>query len=127
MFKFILEYLPILICSIILYHTTAITINLSKWKQEWDWNKLVTGIIKTLQICGSFILFGLIFDKISNIIPTDTVLQYAPDTLMGSAIVYYSVKGLKNMIELMGLSSDDIITLKKKEVIEIPIENEIKG
>ena len=104
MLDLIFQYLPVLGVVIAVNIVLGIYNNIENVKQNFDWKKLVTGIIKAGCITIAFIGLAYCFDATKTTIDTG-VFEVNPDVIMTSAIVLYAGKAIQNLVGILGINT----------------------
>lgn len=86
---------------------------------NFDWQKLVNGVIKAVIISFMFISLAYILEQIPDL---EAVLGMQPKTMIISAIGIYVAKTGQHLINIFGLKKEDI--KKVEEDIQAKIEEE---
>jgi len=119
MLKMILEYLPFLGIAILFNLATGLYNNIAVIKEKFSWKKLLIGLfVKAPLISFCFIAFAVIYDKLFGVVEVGG-LEISPDTLIISVIVLYTIKATKNLMSILGVTQDNLVTIND-ESLKIP-------
>ena len=103
MFEIILQYLPVLGTTIAVNIILGVYNNIENIKENFDWRKLVRGIIKAACIALAFIGLAYIFDATDAVIDAG-VFEVNPEMIMTSAIILYAGKAIQNLMSILGVT-----------------------
>lgn len=104
MLNTIIKYLPVLATVIGVNIILGLYNNINNLAENFQWKKLVGGIIKALCISGAFIGLSYSFDATEATIDLG-VFEINPEVIMTSAIVLYLGKGLQNLASILGVGN----------------------
>ena len=117
MLQMIFDYLPYLGIAITFNLATGLYNNLAVVKEQFSWKKFFTGIlVKAPLVSYSFIAFALIYDKLFGVVEVGNI-EVAPDALLISVIVLYTVKATRNLMSIFKITNEDVVTLEDKNFI----------
>ena len=103
MFEIILQYLPVLGVTIAVNIILGVYNNIENIKENFDWRKLVKGIIKSACVALAFLGLAYVFDATGTIIDTG-VFEVNPEMIMTSAIILYAGKAIQNLMGILGVT-----------------------
>lgn len=125
MTKIIIEYLPYLGLAVLFNILMGVYNNMTQLKEQFSVKKLLQGLLRAVIVGVCFVIFAVIYDKVVGVVKLGT-FELTPDTIIITSIVFYTTKGLNNLLKILGLNKDNMVEIEKKQTIEIPLENEIK-
>lgn len=91
----------------------GVYVNINLSKLNFDWKKLVTGIIKALCISFMFLILAFIVESIPNV--TETI-GIEPKALIVSAIIIYATKIAGHLMKIFGIKKEEVTIIPEKEV-----------
>ena len=98
----ILKYLPVLGIAIAINIVLGLYNNIENENQNFDWHKLLFGLIKALCVSIAFIGLAYGFDVTGTTIDLG-VFDINPEVIMTSAIILYLGKDLQNLTTILGI------------------------
>lgn len=104
MLNLILGYLPVLGVAIGVNIALGLYNNINNIHQNFDWKKLVSGIIKAGCVALAFVGLAYCFDETGAVIDMG-VFDITPELIMTSSIILYVGKGLQNLAGILGVGS----------------------
>ena len=104
MLNTIIKYLPVLATVVGVNIILGLYNNINNLAENFQWKKLVSGIIKALCISGAFVGLSYSFDATGATIDLG-VFEINPEVIMTSAIVLYLGKGLQNLASILGVGN----------------------
>lgn len=125
MTKIIIEYLPYLGLAVLFNILMGVYNNMTQLKEQFSVKKLLQGLLRAVIVGVCFVIFAVIYDKVVGVVKLGA-FELTPDTIIVTSIVFYTTKGLNNLLKILGLNKDNMVEIEKKQTIEIPLENEIK-
>ena len=125
MTKIIIEYLPYLGLAVLFNILMGVYNNMTQLKEQFSVKKLLQGLLRAVIVGVCFVIFAIIYDKVVGVVKLGT-FELTPDTIIITSIVFYTTKGLNNLLKILGLNKDNMVEIEKKQTVEIPLENEIK-
>ena len=103
----IIKYLPVLATVVGVNIILGLYNNINNLAENFQWKKLVSGIIKALCISGAFVGLSYSFDATGATIDLG-VFEINPEVIMTSAIVLYLGKGLQNLASILGVGNKGV-------------------
>lgn len=82
----------------------GVYININLNKVEFDWKKLVSGIIKALCVSAMFLILALIIEKLPNLAES---LGVEPKAMIVSAIGIYAGKVIGHLTKIFGFKKEE--------------------
>lgn len=119
--KEVVDLLILLGLSVIGNILGGIYVNINLNKIEFDWKKLVTGLIKAICVSSMFLILSLIVERMPNV--TESI-GIEPKTLIVSAIIIYATKIVGHLMKIFGIKKENVNVVAKEEIkIEAKEEN----
>lgn len=125
MTKIIIEHLPYLGLAVLFNILMGVYNNMTQLKEQFSVKKLLQGLLRAVIVGVCFVIFAVIYDKVVGVVKLGA-FELTPDTIIVTSIVFYTTKGLNNLLKILGLNKDNMVEIEKKQTVEIPLENEIK-
>ena len=110
MFNVVVQYLPVLAVTMLVNMILGMYYNIGVFHENFDWKKMLQGVIKALIVAVSFIGLAYCFDATKTIIDIGA-LEVNPELIMTSAISIYLVKDtitLANILKVNTNKPDDL-------------------
>lgn len=110
--KEVFDLLLLLGLSVIGNILGGIYVNINLSKIEFDWKKLLTGLIKAICVCFMFLILAFIVESIPNV--TDTI-GVEPKALIVSAIIIYATKIAGHLMKIFGIKKEEVKVVNIEE------------
>lgn len=91
----------------------GVYVNINLNKIEFDWKKLVTGLIKAICVSSMFLILALIVERMPNI--TESI-GIEPKVLIISAIAIYASKIVGHLMKIFGIKKEEVTNIPKVEL-----------
>ena len=113
----IINYLPYLGIAIAINILLGMYHNIANLKENFSWQKLLSGHFKAVIVSLSFIGTAVVFEKMSISVNMSSY-NLKPDILLFSAIGLYIAKDLENLAKILGVEGNEA-DVDVEEIIEI--------
>lgn len=111
--KEVVDLLVLLGLSVIGNILGGVYVNVNLNKIEFDWKKLVTGLIKAACVTSMFLILALIVEKMPSV--TESI-GVEPKALIVGAIAIYATKIVGHLTSIFGYKKNEITSIPKVEL-----------